>query len=143
MRTERERCQLRAEVLAIEQRLPRHRSPAQKRNKKGLALHLSTNIDSVPLAKRPPRQSLTVGDIFVSAKEIVWRQLGACRGLEPSVFYPDDEDEALEAKAVCADCGVRVACLEYSLQVREKAGVWGGATERERRRMIRQRRRTA
>ena len=86
---------------------------------------------------------MTVGDIFVSAKEIVWRQLGACRGLEPSVFYPDDEDEALEAKAVCADCGVRVACLEYSLQVREKAGVWGGATERERRRMIRQRRRTA
>jgi len=83
------------------------------------------------------------GGISVSAKEIVWRQLGACRGLEPSVFYPDDDDEAIEAKAVCADCGVRVACLEYSLQVREKAGVWGGATERERRRMIRQRRRTA
>jgi len=86
---------------------------------------------------------MTVGDIFVSAKEIVWRQLGACRGLDPRVFYPDDEDEAIEAKTVCADCGVRVACLEYSLQVREKAGVWGGATERERRRMIRQRRRTA
>jgi WhiB family transcriptional regulator, redox-sensing transcriptional regulator len=79
----------------------------------------------------------------VSAKEIMWRQLGACRGLEPSIFYPDDEDEALEAKDVCAQCGVRVACLEYALQVREKSGVWGGATERERRRMIRQRRRTA
>jgi WhiB family redox-sensing transcriptional regulator len=36
-----------------------------------------------------------------------------------------------------------VACLEYALTVREKAGVWGGATERERRRMIRQRRRSA
>jgi WhiB family redox-sensing transcriptional regulator len=38
---------------------------------------------------------------------------------------------------------VRVACLEYALTIREKVGVWGGATERERRRMIRQRRRTA
>ena len=76
-------------------------------------------------------------------KEVKWRELGACRGLEPAIFYPDEGDEALDAKAVCADCGVRVSCLEYALVVREKQGVWGGATERERRRMIRQRRRTA
>ena len=79
----------------------------------------------------------------MSAKELKWRELGACKGLEPSIFYPDDDDEALDAKAVCADCGVRIACLEFALQVREKQGVWGGATERERRRIIRQRRRTA
>lgn len=79
----------------------------------------------------------------MSAKELKWRELGACKGLEPSIFYPDDDDEALDAKAVCADCSVRIACLEFALQVREKQGVWGGATERERRRMIRQRRRTA
>lgn len=79
----------------------------------------------------------------MSSKQIQWRELGACRGLEPEVFYPDDGDEALEAKAVCAECSVRVACLEYALSSREKSGVWGGATERERRRMIRQRRRTA
>ncbi len=80
---------------------------------------------------------------MVLAKENVWREVGACRGLEPSIFYPDDNDEALDAKQVCAECSVRVACLEYALQIREKQGVWGGATERERRRMIRQRRRTA
>ncbi len=79
----------------------------------------------------------------MSAKQIQWRELGACRGLEPGIFYPDDGDEALEAKSVCAECSVRVACLEFALQSREKSGVWGGATERERRRMIRQRRRTA
>ncbi|MFM8267350.1 MAG: WhiB family transcriptional regulator [Ilumatobacteraceae bacterium] len=79
----------------------------------------------------------------MSVNEIQWRQLGACRGLDPTVFYPDDDDDAPEAKAVCAECGVRVACLEYALSSREKAGVWGGATERERRRMIRQRRRSA
>lgn len=73
----------------------------------------------------------------------MWRELGACRGLEPSVFYPDEGDDAAEAKEICAGCSVRVACLEYALATREKSGVWGGATEKERRRMIRQRRRTA
>lgn len=77
------------------------------------------------------------------SRDIEWRTLGACRGLDADIFYPDDDDEAMEAKSVCAECGVRVACLEFALQAREKAGVWGGATERERRRMIRQRRRSA
>ena len=73
-----------------------------------------------------------------------WRQQGRCRGVDPEVFYPvSDEDEALEAKAICEDCPVRVACLEYALAAREKHGVWGGHTERERRRLLRQRRRTA
>lgn len=69
--------------------------------------------------------------------------LGACRGLDPSIFYPDDDDEAEIAKDVCAECGVRAACLEHALSRREKVGVWGGHTERERRRIIRQRRRSA
>jgi WhiB family redox-sensing transcriptional regulator len=73
-----------------------------------------------------------------------WRDKGACRGIDPEVFYPgDDDDEADEAKAICALCAVRQACLEHALAAREKEGVWGGATERERRRIIRQRRRTA
>ena len=69
--------------------------------------------------------------------------LGACRGIDASIFYPDTEDEADVAKAVCAECGVSAACLEYALARREKVGVWGGATERERRRLLRQRRRSA
>jgi WhiB family redox-sensing transcriptional regulator len=62
-------------------------------------------------------------------------------GLDP-IFYPLDEEDTDEAKAVCATCTVR-ACLEHALGYREKEGVWGGASERERRRIIRQRRRTA
>lgn len=69
--------------------------------------------------------------------------LGACRGLDASIFYPDTDEEADVAKAVCAECGVRAACLDYALARREKVGVWGGATERERRRLLRQRRRSA
>lgn len=74
-----------------------------------------------------------------------WRSKAACKGLEPEIFYPSSEDDldAVPAKEVCSGCVVREACLEHALAVREKDGIWGGATERERRRIIRQRRRTA
>jgi len=72
-----------------------------------------------------------------------WRDRGACRGLDPEVFYPETDEEASEAKSVCSACHVQLTCLEHALSYREKEGVWGGATERERRRMIRQRRRSA
>ncbi len=74
----------------------------------------------------------------MSLHDVEWRRLGACRGLDASIFYPEDDEDAAVAKSVCAGCGVRVACLEHALSSREKAGVWGGATERERRRIIRQ-----
>jgi WhiB family redox-sensing transcriptional regulator len=63
--------------------------------------------------------------------------------VDPDVFYPVSDEEAEAAKAVCAACPVRQPCLEYALANRERDGVWGGATERERRRMIRQRRKSA
>ena len=75
----------------------------------------------------------------------VWHLNGACRGLDASIFYHDSEDEqqANRAKAVCVGCDVREVCLEHALTWRENTGVWGGATERERRRILRRRRRTA
>jgi WhiB family redox-sensing transcriptional regulator len=73
-----------------------------------------------------------------------WRKRAACRGIDPEVFYPvADETEAEEAKAICDVCPVRQACLEHALAHREREGVWGGATERERRRILRQRRKSA
>ena len=87
----------------------------------------------------------SAGGQCVTITEISWRQKGACQGLDPAVFFPDEGDEELAATAiaVCSTCDVRVACLEHALASREKEGVWGGTTERERRRIIRQRRRTA
>jgi WhiB family redox-sensing transcriptional regulator len=70
-----------------------------------------------------------------------WRRHGACRGLDPDMFFPQTDEEAGPAKAVCAGCGVRERCLDHALGYRERDGVWGGMTERERRRIIRQRRR--
>ena len=78
-----------------------------------------------------------------SMKNLAWRQRGACRGVDPDIFYPLTDEEADEAKGICAGCQVRESCLEYALSNREKDGVWGGATERERRRILRQRRRSA
>ena len=75
--------------------------------------------------------------------DLSWRSRGACKGLDPDIFYPPAEDDAAAAKVVCGECAVRHACLEYALNKREHEGVWGGATEKERRRILRQRRKTA
>lgn len=72
-----------------------------------------------------------------------WRTRGACLGLDARIFYPETEEEAGPAKEICEECPVKTACLEYALAHREKDGVWGGCTERDRRRIIRQRRRSA
>ena len=75
--------------------------------------------------------------------DMSWRQRGACKGLDPDVFYPASDEEAEEAKGICATCVVQEPCLEYALRNREADGIWGGATVRERRRILRQRRKTA
>ena len=75
--------------------------------------------------------------------DMSWRQRGACRGLDPEVFYPISDEDAGEAKSICGACSAQEQCLEYALGNRETDGVWGGATERERRRILRQRRKTA
>ncbi|HUI47484.1 MAG TPA: WhiB family transcriptional regulator [Acidimicrobiia bacterium] len=67
----------------------------------------------------------------------------ACRAVDTDVFFPASEAHAGEAKAVCAACPVREACLEYSLETRPGDGVWGGLTASERHRMIRRRQKAA
>src|SRR5205807_1732447 len=67
----------------------------------------------------------------------------AWRGVAPEVCYPVSGAAAGVAKAMCAECGVRGTCLGDALANREREGVWGGATERERRRMTGQRRKSA
>lgn len=78
-----------------------------------------------------------------NSKTPAWRQRAACRGVDPDIFYPVSDEEAEDAKAICATCPVRQLCLDWALANREKEGVWGGATERERRRILRRRRHSA
>ncbi len=72
-----------------------------------------------------------------------WRQYARCLGADPEIFYPSCDEAAGEAKAICMICPVREPCLEHAISARERQGVWGGLTERERRRLVRQRRRLA
>ncbi len=62
----------------------------------------------------------------------MWQEDGACRGVEPEVFFPVSEDDAWRAKELCGVCSVKAECLVFSLQNRERYGVWGGVTEKER-----------
>lgn len=68
---------------------------------------------------------------------------GACRHLDPALFFPWKGQPTGGAKKVCAGCRVREPCLEYSLAIPERFGIWGGLTEGERRRLRRSRRRAA
>lgn len=66
----------------------------------------------------------------------LWSKNAACRGLDPDLFFPVKGEKTDEAKAVCEDCPVQEECLEYAVKKREKHGIWGGASERERRKII-------
>ena len=69
-----------------------------------------------------------------------WMAEGRCRAVPPSVFFPSDGLGVQSAQRICADCPVADACLEYALDNRIDHGVWGGRSERERRRLLRARR---
>lgn len=72
--------------------------------------------------------------------EYAWMFHARCRGINPTEFFPSDGTGVETAQRVCAACPVRLECLEYALQNRIEHGVWGGASERERRRILRRRR---
>ena len=69
-----------------------------------------------------------------------WQDEANCLGVDPDLFFPERGASTREAKEVCRGCVVREECLEYALLNRIEHGVWGGASERERRRILRRRR---
>lgn len=69
-----------------------------------------------------------------------WMADGKCRDTPPATFFPSDGVGVDAARRICQDCPVKAPCLEYALQNRIDHGVWGGTSERERRRILRRRR---
>ena len=69
-----------------------------------------------------------------------WMARGKCKEVAPDIFFPNDGMGVLVAQRICAECPVSEACLEYALEHHIDHGVWGGASERERRRILRRRR---
>jgi WhiB family redox-sensing transcriptional regulator len=69
-----------------------------------------------------------------------WRLDALCAETDPEAFFPDKGGSTRDAKRVCGGCPVRAECLEYALASDERFGIWGGLSERERRRVRLQRR---
>ncbi len=72
--------------------------------------------------------------------ELEWMREGHCRSYPPAAFFPGDGVGVDAARQICAECPVKADCLEYALESRIDHGVWGGCSERERRRILRRRR---
>jgi WhiB family redox-sensing transcriptional regulator len=69
-----------------------------------------------------------------------WQDRAACRHIPVEFFFPPAEQEAEEAKAICAMCEVRQLCLEFAITEGERFGIWGGLTTQERRSLVAKRR---
>ena len=72
------------------------------------------------------------------AEEIGWQDQALCAQTDPEAFFPEKGGSTREAKKVCRSCDVRAECLEYALENDERFGIWGGMSERERRRLKRE-----
>jgi WhiB family redox-sensing transcriptional regulator len=69
-----------------------------------------------------------------------WMAIGNCRFEPPSTFFPSDGVGVEVAKRICNECPAQAPCLEYALTNRIDHGVWGGTSERQRRRILKKRR---
>ncbi|WP_318152398.1 WhiB family transcriptional regulator [Brachybacterium huguangmaarense] len=87
------------------------------------------------------RRELTLVDLTaitdVDEPEASWQERALCAQTDPEAFFPEKGGSTREAKKVCVSCEVRAECLEYALQNDERFGIWGGLSERERRKLKR------
>lgn len=70
---------------------------------------------------------------------LAWQDYANCRGADADLFFPERGASTRKAKSICAACEVKAECLDYAIEMGEKFGIWGGLSERERRRVRRER----
>ena len=103
-------------------------------------LEKADEMSAVAPGHEPPA---AVGGIRMGRKHLMldtsWQEFANCLGVDPDLFFPERGASTREAKEVCRGCVVRPDCLEFALANGEKFGIWGGMSERERRRIRRQR----
>lgn len=80
---------------------------------------------------------LSIDELF-GAVEQEWQDQALCAQTDPEAFFPEKGGSTREAKRICQACAVRDECLEYALEHDERFGIWGGLSDRERRRLKRQ-----
>lgn len=70
---------------------------------------------------------------------LAWQSDALCAQTDPEAFFPEKGGSTRDAKRICTSCEVRAQCLQYALENDERFGIWGGLSERERRRLRRDR----
>lgn len=83
----------------------------------------------------------TYDTVLANGRGADWIRRRRCGDLDPNVFFPNDGAGVIAAQRVCAECPVKDACRDYALANNITHGVWGGTSERQRRRIQRDRRR--
>lgn len=83
-----------------------------------------------------PLASMGIEEL-ITAVEVDWQERALCAQTDPEAFFPEKGGSTREAKRICESCEVRDECLEYALEHDERFGIWGGLSERERRRLKR------
>ena len=86
---------------------------------------------------RPAIPAVLSGLSSTDSVELSWQERALCAQTDPEAFFPEKGGSTREAKRVCLSCDVRSECLEYALGHDERFGIWGGLSERERRRLKR------
>ena len=66
---------------------------------------------------------------------LAWQSDSLCAQTDPEAFFPEKGGSTRDAKKICTSCEVRAQCLEYALANDERFGIWGGLSERERRKL--------
>ena len=66
---------------------------------------------------------------------LAWQTDSLCAQTDPEAFFPEKGGSTRDAKRICSSCEVRSQCLEYALENDERFGIWGGLSERERRKL--------
>ena len=83
------------------------------------------------------RPAYVPGYNMTSVGDEAWQLDAACRNVDPDLFFPERGEPSDPAKAVCMGCPVIDACLAYAMRNHPLQGVWGGTSDKQRRRMVR------
>lgn len=76
-----------------------------------------------------------LADLFDASEAEDWQERALCAQTDPEAFFPEKGGSTREAKRICQGCEVKDECLEYALAHDERFGIWGGLSERERRKL--------
>ncbi len=104
----------------------------------GSAPHTNTGPAPIGTTGRPQLSVVPDRiDVAPATTDDQWQERALCAQTDPEAFFPEKGGSTREAKRICLGCEVRDACLEYALAHDERFGIWGGLSERERRRLKR------